>query len=276
MKVAVYICVFLIGVVTIEAYSQNGKLNAFYENHDNYKSIIFQVSKAKRLTRPLLIRGYIPKNRRSAYYQPSGVMTAYAHGDMITANSFMGEEPQLTYYEPETQNNNNNIPYDNNGGNNIQHSNNNIPHNNNHEEPQEGSASDFDLSTNESTEDTIKEQVYKVSTTEKPLVAEDKKKDEEEDDDDDNDYWPFNKKLRGFPSYNAFFPIMIGGYTNGRERRTDQGGYPGSATAIANSFSTGKGGVASSHATAYGDPYLSTLLRNGNGLRKKPNSELQE
>ncbi|XP_072947046.1 uncharacterized protein [Epargyreus clarus] len=45
----------------------------------------------------------------------------------------------------------------------------------------------------------------------------------------------------------AYFPMFFG--WGGRS-----GGAPGGATAIANAFSTGRGGVATSHATAYGPP----------------------
>ncbi|KAJ8971253.1 hypothetical protein NQ314_000794 [Rhamnusium bicolor] len=66
------------------------------------------------------------------------------------------------------------------------------------------------------------------------------------------------------PSYNAFFPISISGGAPARTRQgDDEGFYPGSGTAIANSFSTGKGGIATSHATSFGDPYLASLIRKG-------------
>lgn len=66
-------------------------------------------------------------------------------------------------------------------------------------------------------------------------------------------------------AYNSFFPIILGGYTNSKLRSSDleEGTYPRGATAIANSYSTGEGGVASSHATAFADPSLRTMLKNG-------------
>lgn len=88
-----------------------------------------------------------------------------------------------------------------------------------------------------------------------------KKEDDDEEDSDDGS-WSFLGKNKGYPSYMAFFPIMIGGSSSGKGR-SDDGVYPGSATAIANSFSTGKGGVATSHATSFGDPSLSALFKNG-------------
>ncbi|CAG4986435.1 unnamed protein product [Parnassius apollo] len=47
----------------------------------------------------------------------------------------------------------------------------------------------------------------------------------------------------------AYFPMFFG-WGGGRS----SGGAPNGATAIANAYSTGRGGVASSHATAYGPP----------------------
>ncbi|KAF7278704.1 hypothetical protein GWI33_008081 [Rhynchophorus ferrugineus] len=76
--------------------------------------------------------------------------------------------------------------------------------------------------------------------------------------------WPFGGAGRGQASYNAFFPIFIAGNSGsdrGRSANGEEGG-SGSATAIANSFSTGKNSVASSHATSFGDPYAAAALRN--------------
>ncbi|XP_018326999.1 uncharacterized protein LOC108738205 [Agrilus planipennis] len=114
------------------------------------------------------------------------------------------------------------------------------------------------------------------SSSSKPSsVATDVQKDENEDDEDQSGFWPFKVNNRGQPVYNAFFPITLGGL-GGRSRVKAYDGIeelpsPGAATAIANSFSTGKGGVATSHATSYGDPYLSTLLRSGFSFNKNKN-----
>lgn len=65
---------------------------------------------------------------------------------------------------------------------------------------------------------------------------------DEEDNDDDDDEIFFDKKKPGSNRQwplNTFFPMNFGSTSGG-------------AIAIANSFSTGKGGTASSHATAYG------------------------
>lgn len=61
-----------------------------------------------------------------------------------------------------------------------------------------------------------------------------------EDEEEDDEYQP--KMPAG-----AFFPMYFGYGGRG------SGGMPG-ATAIANAYSTGRGGVATSHATAYGAP----------------------
>lgn len=62
-----------------------------------------------------------------------------------------------------------------------------------------------------------------------------------EDEEDDDDFAP--KMPQG-----TFFPMFFGW------GRSAGGGAPGGATAVANAYSTGRGGVASSHATAYGAP----------------------
>lgn len=69
-----------------------------------------------------------------------------------------------------------------------------------------------------------------------------------EEDDDENDEYP------RMPT-GAFFPMFFG--WGGRSSN----GAPGGATAIANAFSTGRGGVATSHATAYGPPSRSEIKR---------------
>lgn len=66
----------------------------------------------------------------------------------------------------------------------------------------------------------------------------------DDDDDEEQDSFPL-KKSKGS---NTYFPVVFGGYPGVRSA----GGSGGGVTAIANSYSTGKGGVATSHATAYG------------------------
>lgn len=63
-----------------------------------------------------------------------------------------------------------------------------------------------------------------------------------EDEEEDDDYQP------KMPA-NAFFPMFFGW-----GGRAAHGGGPGGATAVANAYSTGRGGVATSHAIAYGVP----------------------
>ena len=69
---------------------------------------------------------------------------------------------------------------------------------------------------------------------------------DEHDGEEDEDYVPYKKrpsKNGGEQQWppNTFFPMNFGSTSGG-------------AIAVANSFSTGKGGTATSHATAYGSP----------------------
>ncbi|XP_045482576.1 uncharacterized protein LOC123686463 [Harmonia axyridis] len=96
----------------------------------------------------------------------------------------------------------------------------------------------------------------------KPTVTKPRRKNvpEEEEDNSIPSNFPFGSGGSSF--YNTFFPIMLGGNSRGRGKagQDDELDGPGSATAIANSFSTGRGGVASSHATSFGDVFLSSAL----------------
>lgn len=92
------------------------------------------------------------------------------------------------------------------------------------------------------------------------VAVETKKKtpqpDSDEDDDDESSFPIFmgmgKGKGRQQPSF-SFFPIMFGGGSGGQgfER---SGGAPGGSIAIANSFSTGRKGMANSNAFSNGDP----------------------
>lgn len=76
--------------------------------------------------------------------------------------------------------------------------------------------------------------------------------DEEEDDDEEDDtaFVPYNTKSnRGGNPINTFFPVSFGKTSGG-------------AIAVANSFSTGKGGTATSHAIAYGSPSKKSKSKN--------------
>ncbi|XP_049780097.1 translation initiation factor IF-2 [Schistocerca cancellata] len=97
---------------------------------------------------------------------------------------------------------------------------------------------------------------------------------DDDDDDDDEDDFPVaglplpGKRRKGQGGfYSSYFPMFFGGFPGGRSSGGGADGTPGVATAIANSYSTGKGAVATSHATAYGGPHL--LGASGsNGYRK--------
>ncbi|XP_069675247.1 uncharacterized protein [Periplaneta americana] len=99
----------------------------------------------------------------------------------------------------------------------------------------------------------------------------------DEDDEEDDEPSLFNQgKGRGRgPYYNSYFPMVFGGYPGhggGRGGNREEGGAynPGVATAIANSFSTGRGAVATSHATAYGGPQFLPSGYRKNGSRTRP------
>ncbi|XP_026758806.1 uncharacterized protein LOC113518200 [Galleria mellonella] len=92
----------------------------------------------------------------------------------------------------------------------------------------------------EFTEPEIEEVEEPVQKPKKRVSKRKQVKKPSDDDDDEDDYAP------RLPS-SALFPMFFGwGGKSG-------GGAPG-ATAIANAYSTGRGGVATSHATAYGIP----------------------
>jgi hypothetical protein len=88
---------------------------------------------------------------------------------------------------------------------------------------------------------------------------EDDDSEEEDEEDEDPSFFSRGKGRGRRPYYNSYFPMVFGAYPGfgfGRGgNREDGGAYnPGVATAIANSFSTGRRAVATSHATAYGSP----------------------
>lgn len=98
----------------------------------------------------------------------------------------------------------------------------------------------------------------KVHHTKKPHKTPifDEEDEDEEDEDDDQPAVPFvpfkgNRRRQKFPHLNNFFP-MVFSFPRLATRAGSSGSVPGTITAIANSYSTGKGGVASSVATAYG------------------------
>lgn len=94
----------------------------------------------------------------------------------------------------------------------------------------------------EITEPEIEEVEEPVQRPKKRLQKKKQVKRPVEDEEDDDDFAP------RMPAA-AFFPMFFG-YGG----RSGSGGMPGGATAVANAYSTGRGGVASSHATAYGAP----------------------
>lgn len=89
-----------------------------------------------------------------------------------------------------------------------------------------------------------KKKIAYTPVSDSPTESDEDGNSDDDSDDDDNDEDDFvdkkkpGRKQNSWP-LNTFFPMNFG--------RTS-----GGAIAIANSFSTGKGGTASSHATAYG------------------------
>lgn len=99
-----------------------------------------------------------------------------------------------------------------------------------------------------------------------PVVVVDDDEEEDEDDDDELSvpFVPFkgSRRRQNYPNLNNFFP-MVFSFPGGSSRAgSSEGSPPGAVTAIANSYSTGKGGVASSVATAYGG--------SPNGKKRRP------
>ncbi|XP_076238286.1 uncharacterized protein LOC143181647 isoform X2 [Calliopsis andreniformis] len=87
-----------------------------------------------------------------------------------------------------------------------------------------------------------------------PVVVDDE---EEEDEDEDELSVPFvpvkgNRRRQNYPNLNNFFPMMFSFHGTNTRSGSSGSSPPGAVTAIANSYSTAKGGVASSVATAYG------------------------
>ncbi|XP_023290373.1 uncharacterized protein LOC105695443 isoform X2 [Orussus abietinus] len=101
----------------------------------------------------------------------------------------------------------------------------------------------------------------------RPVVVEEEDEEDSEEDDDEPPvpFVPFRggKRRQGqIPNLNNFFPMVFS--FPGLARSGSPGSPPGAITAIANSYSTGKSGLASSVATAYGGP------PNGKKLRRTP------
>ncbi|KAL4713905.1 hypothetical protein ACJJTC_015559 [Scirpophaga incertulas] len=94
------------------------------------------------------------------------------------------------------------------------------------------------------------EEVDAVVQKPKKRVSKKKQVKKPVDDDEENDDAYPPKIPTG-----AFFPMFFG--WGGRSSN----GMPGGATAVANAYSTGRGGVATSHATAYGAPRPELKMR---------------
>lgn len=192
-----------------------------------------------------MLTGYYGNPYRRSTFIPEGSMTAYKSGDTIATNSYASgkQEPEFANAEGE-----NSIREEERGPAELEPT-----------VPQTAPSAGLDASKKQNRVPKRKQ------IPSRPLED-----DEEDENDEYGSYFPLQMKpnRRGNypPSYNAFFPIVFGGQQGSRTRGSE-GAYPGSATAIANSFSTGKGGVASSHAVAYGDPYAAAIFRNNSKRR---------
>ncbi|CAH1968496.1 unnamed protein product [Acanthoscelides obtectus] len=76
----------------------------------------------------------------------------------------------------------------------------------------------------------------------------------------------------GGASYNVFFPIQIRSSGSRRRGADDDGADSGSYNAIANSFATGRKGIATSHATALGGASDPARFHN---LQQKPDQQAE-
>ncbi|XP_065159648.1 uncharacterized protein [Atheta coriaria] len=205
---------------------------------------------------PRLRRGYQQQPQAmmfSGFYgQPSsyghqGSMSAFANKDMIFTNSFAGEEAPI--YLNNEQTNEKEV----------------LSGPNEQEAPIE---EEIEVQTTTKRPSKVKKNKRKPTTTVKPVEEVDHSEEDEEEDQETPFRGSNNANRPGNPGNqagNTFFPVIFGKSQNGG------GGPPGAAIAIANAFSTGKGGVASSHATAYGDPYFSRMGNKNNGNKNKKN-----
>ncbi|XP_044013023.1 uncharacterized protein LOC122855598 isoform X2 [Aphidius gifuensis] len=109
--------------------------------------------------------------------------------------------------------------------------------------------------------------VVKEEETDQDNEEENEEEDDEDDDDEDDELSPIvpfkgpsKRRNNNLPNLNNIFP-MIFRFPKSYGKNSHGESLPELITAIANSYSTGKGGVASSVATAYGGP--------SNGSKKK-------
>lgn len=108
------------------------------------------------------------------------------------------------------------------------------------------------------------EQTAQEIVTEKSPGKAQLESDEEDDDEDDElGGWGATKKGMNGRAVINFFPVMFGRARGGQGRSE---GFPAGTVAIANSYSTGRKGVATSNANAYADPAgpLRNMYRNEN------------
>ncbi|XP_017782372.1 PREDICTED: uncharacterized protein LOC108566819 [Nicrophorus vespilloides] len=135
---------------------------------------------------------------------------------------------------------------------------------NSSEEEQDAVEDDQAVETEAAAEDEQQQQQDEVSTTVKPKKVSAKRKPAVKPQEEEEEQVHHGSR-NDFPGYSSFFPIYFGG-AGGAQRNGGEGYRPGTV-AIANSYSTGKGGIASSHATSFGNPDIEALLRQFNSRR---------
>lgn len=191
----------------------------------------------------MMLTGYYTNPYRRSAYIPEATMTAFASGGPVGTNSFTSE--QISGQEPEPLG--------------IE-----IPLDVNKVEADNPEPQAF-------TPEPVEEEVpaTKKILKKRPQPEEDSDDEPENDDSLEEAFFPLMPKGRQGIRYNSFFPIIFGARGYNSRSSDDEGVAPGGATAIANSFSTGKGGVASSHAVAYGDPSLRSSRKNDQKKAKR-------
>lgn len=197
--------------------------------------------------RTMLVSGYYRPRlyaQRRQGYEPETAMSAFATGENVAAGSFLGSKlgpcANCAEQDPEQLD----APLE-------QGQFDELPAQQPEQIPLSDAAEPAD--PNEPTSDYVGEAELapiKPARTpkQKPAKKVQKQESEESDVADEEEAVP----TKGRRPYNSFFPIVFSGYPGGAARSGAAGGGAGGVTAIANSYSTGKGGVATSHATAYG------------------------
>lgn len=190
--------------------------------------------------RAMLIHGfyrpYRPLAQRRQGFEPETSMTAFAAGDSVAAGSYLGSKfgPNCVSCDPQADQENTEFV--------------GAPEADPAQFESEKPIGDYPeapvglipVADAEEADEPVRPLRPTSSQKRKPnKIADDDEADDEQD----------TFALKKSKGSNSYFPIVFGGYPGVRSAGGSGGG---GVTAIANSYSTGKGGVATSHATAYG------------------------